>query len=117
MQKYWSGWSCLPPGDLPDTGIEPWVRHLIYWQAGSFPLAPLGKPACLWWNELNIINTFILFWKVRGYSSEILLETSKIRTKHVTKMPNVFLSLLRGNVFHQKNSLESGKCLCFKEIL
>ena len=22
-QEYWSGLSCLPPGDLPDPGIEP----------------------------------------------------------------------------------------------
>ena len=22
-QEYWSGLPCLPPGDLPDTGIEP----------------------------------------------------------------------------------------------
>ena len=105
-QKYCSGWSCPPPGDLPDTGVKPWVGHLIYWQTGSFPLAPPGKPVCLWRNELNIINTFILFWK---YSSKVLLETSKTRTKHATKMPNVFLSLLRGNVFHQKDYLESKK--------
>ena len=23
MQEYWSGFSCPPPGDLPDPGIEP----------------------------------------------------------------------------------------------
>ena len=23
-QEYWSGLLCLPPGDLPDPGIEPW---------------------------------------------------------------------------------------------
>ena len=22
-QEYWSGWPCLPPGDLPDPGIQP----------------------------------------------------------------------------------------------
>ena len=21
-QEYWSGWPCLPPGDLPDPGIQ-----------------------------------------------------------------------------------------------
>ena len=63
-QKYWIGLSCPPPGDLPDTGIKPWVRHLIFRQAGSFPLALPGKPVYLLWNELNIIDFFILFWKL-----------------------------------------------------
>ena len=30
-----------PPGDLPDRGIEPTPLHLLHWQAGSLPLAPL----------------------------------------------------------------------------
>ena len=31
---------------LPDTGIESMsVKHLLHWQAGSLPLAPLGKPS------------------------------------------------------------------------
>ena len=24
-QEYWSGLPCLPPGDLPDPGIKPWI--------------------------------------------------------------------------------------------
>ena len=31
-QEYWSGLPCLPPGDLPDPGIEPWSAAL---QAGD----------------------------------------------------------------------------------
>ena len=73
-QGYWSGLPCLPPGDLPDPGIEP-VSHVscigrlvLYrwhhlgipsltacshnitlfshslWQAGSLPLVPPRKP-------------------------------------------------------------------------
>ena len=43
----WSGLLCPPPGDLPDTGIEPAslpLLCLLHWQAGSLPLAPPGKP-------------------------------------------------------------------------
>ena len=42
-QEYWSGLSSSSPGDLPNPGIEP--ASLIYptLQAGSIPLAPLGK--------------------------------------------------------------------------
>ena len=41
-QEYWSGLPCLPPGDLPDPGIEP--RALMHWQTNSLPLALPGKP-------------------------------------------------------------------------
>ena len=40
-QEYWSGLPCLPPGDLPDPGIEPASPALA---GGSSPLAP-GKPS------------------------------------------------------------------------
>ena len=42
-QEYWSGLPCPPPGDLPNLGIEPTSLSLLHWQAGSLPLAPLGK--------------------------------------------------------------------------
>ena len=32
---------CPPPGDLPDPGIEAACLCLLYWQAGSLPLASL----------------------------------------------------------------------------
>ena len=47
-QEYWSGLPCLPTGDFPDLGIEPTSLisyGLLYWQAGSLPLAPPGKSA------------------------------------------------------------------------
>ena len=40
-QEYWSGLSCLPPGDLPDPGLEPRSPVL---QADSVPPEPPGKP-------------------------------------------------------------------------
>ena len=55
-QEYWSGLSCLHPGDLPDPGIE--LRDLLcllHCQVGSLPLTPPGKPMWLW-SRLN------LFW-------------------------------------------------------
>ena len=39
-QEYWSGLPCLPPGDLPDPGIEPVSPSL----AGSFFTELPGKP-------------------------------------------------------------------------
>ena len=44
-QGYWSGLLlCLPPGDLPNLGIETEVLMSLHWQVGSLPLAPPGKP-------------------------------------------------------------------------
>ena len=38
------GCHALPPGDLPNPGIEPESLCLLQWQVGSLPLAPPGKP-------------------------------------------------------------------------
>ena len=35
-QEYWSGLPCLSPWALPNL-------HLLHWQVGSLPLAPIGK--------------------------------------------------------------------------
>ena len=40
-QDYWSELPCPPPGDLPNTGIEPRSPAL---QAGSLPLSHQGSP-------------------------------------------------------------------------
>ena len=39
QQEYWSGLPCLPPGDLPNPGIEPVSLHCRILTA-----EPLGKP-------------------------------------------------------------------------
>ena len=43
-QEYWSVLLCPPPGDLPNLGLNPRLLHFLQWQAGSLPLALLGKP-------------------------------------------------------------------------
>ena len=42
-QEYWNGLPCLPPGDIPDSGIE-CLLCLLHWQVGSLPLSHLGSP-------------------------------------------------------------------------
>ena len=39
-QEYWNGWPILPPGDLPDPGIERVSPALA---GGFFTTEPLGK--------------------------------------------------------------------------
>ena len=43
-QEYWSGFPYLPPGALPDPGIEPASPAL---QVDSSPAEPSGKPTSL----------------------------------------------------------------------
>ena len=39
-QIYWRGLPCPPPGDLPNSGINPTSLRLLHWQANSLPLVP-----------------------------------------------------------------------------
>ena len=32
-QENWNGSPCLPPGDLPNPGLNPGFWHLLHWQA------------------------------------------------------------------------------------
>ena len=34
----------LLQGIFPTEGSNPWLLHLLHWQAGSLPAEPLGKP-------------------------------------------------------------------------
>ena len=43
-QEYWSGLSFPPPGDLPDSGIEPVPLESPTLQVNSLPLGHLGSP-------------------------------------------------------------------------
>ena len=43
-QEYWNGLPCPPPAIFLTQGLNPCLLCLLHWQAGSFPLAPPGKP-------------------------------------------------------------------------
>ena len=42
-QEYWRGLPCLQ-GIFPTQGLNLRLLCLLYWEVGSLPLAPLGKP-------------------------------------------------------------------------
>ena len=44
-QEYWSGLPFPPPGDLPDSGIEPAFLVSRHWHADSLPLRHMGSSA------------------------------------------------------------------------
>ena len=43
-QEYWSGLPCLPPGDLPDPGIEAMSLTFLALASGFFTTSSPGKP-------------------------------------------------------------------------
>ena len=49
-QEYWSGLPFLPPGDLPDPGIEPMSLVSPALAGGFFTTLPPGKPKILFKN-------------------------------------------------------------------
>ena len=44
MKEYWTGLPCIPPGDLPNPGIEPTSPTPPALQADSLPAEPSRKP-------------------------------------------------------------------------
>ena len=47
-QEYWSGLPCPSPGALSNPGIKLMSLTSPALEAGSLPLAPPGKPLCLY---------------------------------------------------------------------
>ena len=59
-QEYWSGLPCLPPGDLPNPGIEPKSPTL---QVDSLPYEPPGKPKNPGVGSLSLLQGIFLTQK------------------------------------------------------
>ena len=54
-QEYWSGLSCSPPGDLPNSGIKPThLLHLLHWQVGYFTTSTTWEAPLCTGTELNL---------------------------------------------------------------
>ena len=72
-QEYCSGLPSPSPGDLPDPRTEPTsLMSPAFWQAGSLPLAPPGKPlltiAAPFLSLLNIGLVCMIFLEKTGIS-------------------------------------------------
>ena len=52
-------WVAVPllQGTFPTQGLNPHLLHLLPWQAGSLPLAPLGKSSMKEYSEHRLMNT------------------------------------------------------------
>jgi len=59
----WNGLPCPSPGDLPDPGSNLCLLCLLYWEMGSLPLVPPGKPITY---LVALNNTDLLSYSSRG---------------------------------------------------
>ena len=57
-QEYWSGWPCLPPGDLPNPGIKPRSPAV---QVDSLPSEPPGNSDLILCSFNSLLFQFPLF--------------------------------------------------------
>ena len=60
--EYWSGLPFLPPGDLPDSGIEPTSSLALALQGDSSPLSLMRSPKYLIEGKLNILRLGYIYW-------------------------------------------------------
>ena len=79
-QEYWSGLPCPPPGDLPNSGIEPMSVLSPAMTGGSLSLAPRGSCAMLTCKN-HWKNYIILFICPSDWSKQFL---------HAFRMSNIY---------------------------
>ena len=68
-QEYWSGLPCLPPGDLPDPGIQH-LLSFLHWHVGSLPLVPPdSKSTAHFYYSIYSpsLRNVPLVWPLRGH--------------------------------------------------
>ena len=68
-QGYWSGLPCLPPGGLPDPGVESCLSCLLHWQQGFFTTSTTCE-AHIKCSLFNILRVSKLFEKVHFYNRD-----------------------------------------------
>ena len=76
-QEYWSGLPCPPPGDLPDSGVDPTSPVAPALLVDSLPVSHQGSPSSL----LTPIQTiyqriFFFFWSVGDNSEKAMASHS-----------------------------------------
>ena len=75
-QEYWSGFTCPPPGDLPDPRMH--LLSLLHCQMGSLPLVPPWKALSL---SLSLsVCVCVCVWMCQFSSVQSLVVSDSLRT-------------------------------------
>ena len=116
-QEYWSGLPFLPPGDLPDPGIEPTSPASPAFQADSLSTEPSGKtrthnPMCIRRNEK-------VLQKARLYVSKLNYEKIKGVTQEGKENLVLFQGWLVEGFRNSDSSSPEGQSIhsCWNNIL
>ena len=72
--EYWNGWSCIPPGDLPHTGIEPASPAALALLADYWPLSHQGSPYMYMTSSLLITLLMSIYTAFKSWLFQIILQ-------------------------------------------
>ena len=108
-QEYWdspgknTGLGChvLLQGIFPTQGLGPCLLHLLYWQAGSLPLVPPGKPKNVWYLGLNESSRKCIYYCYhRYYENKIRKIRLLLICMHITSVISYFKAHIRHKTFY-----------------
>ena len=92
QQKYWGRLLCLPPGDLPDPGIEPISLMSPALAGGFFTTSTTwelpGKP----WNPVGTQNYLLSIWIHQGNKQKFMYEIINYTVNPWTRWGNPHIS-------------------------
>ena len=105
--EYWSGLPCPPPGDLPDSGMEPKSPVCPALQTDALPLSSQGSPQfinrCIFFKKIVFWFFFWLHWvfvAVQGLSL-VVESTDDSLVMHRLLVQWLLLLPGTGSVAHQ----------------
>lgn len=112
------GLPCSPPGDIPNTGIEPASLCLLHWQAWFCTTSSsLGDPQCMYMRSICICVSFWYnFWKPYRLLSLLLQENKKPKKGQLPEMWDCEKRLFLTWHFILYSIYQSSweyRCLCF----
>ena len=76
-QEYWSGLPCLPPGNLPDPGIEPGSLTPLPWQAELYRYCHLGSHPTVFFCSFLLFPPITL---IKGSLTQALFHSASFRS-------------------------------------
>ena len=115
-QEYWSGLPCPPPGDLPNSGIEPRSPAL---QADSLLSDPPGKPKNIGVGSLSLLQEIFPTWESNWgllHYRQILYQLSYQGSPHSTiwssnSTPRYILKRNENGFTHTHNTYTHTNCI------
>ena len=126
LERIRGGLPCPPPGNIPDLGVrnipDPRLLCLLYWQAGSLPLAPPRKSLQLVVVQLlSLVQLFVTPWTAARQASLSFTITQSLLKLISIELVMPFnhlilcrLLLLLPSIFHSIRVFSDELSLCIR---